>query len=89
MARKVEEKLRKKGDSSSKNRGRGKDFKGGSRGGSSGRSTKQRKYGDSKWSEKSNETSHREGFSRGRGSKNGGRGRYGNSDRGSCLSNMK
>ena len=38
MARKVEEKLRKKGHSSSKNRGRSKDFKRGSRGGSSSRS---------------------------------------------------
>ena len=57
MARKVEEKLRKKGDSNSKRRGRGKDFKGGSRVGSSGINVEQRKYGDSKWSEQSSETS--------------------------------
>ena len=39
MARKVEEKLRKNGDSNSKNKGRGKDFKGGSRGYSNSRNT--------------------------------------------------
>ena len=51
MARKEEEKLSKKGDSNSKNKGRGKDFIGGSRGGSSGKSNEQRNNEDSKWSE--------------------------------------
>lgn len=72
MARNVEDKLRKKGDSSSKNRGICKDFRGGSRGSSSGRTNEKRGYGDSKLSEKASETSQRGGSSRGRGSNNGG-----------------
>ena len=82
MALKLEEKLRKKGNSSSKKRGTGKDFKGGSRGGASGGRNDQRSYDDSKWNKKNNENSQR-GYNRGRGSNSGG------SARGSHFSNMK
>ena len=73
-----------------KNKGRGRDFRGGSRGGSSGRTNEQRNYGDSKWNEQTSENSQRGGLNRGRGSNNGSRGRNGNnSSRGSHFSNMK
>ena len=48
MARKVEYMLMKKGDTSSKGRDKGRDFKGNSRGGSSGRTNDQKGYGKSK-----------------------------------------
>lgn len=59
MAIKVEDKLRKKGDSSSKNRGIGKDFGFGERGDSSGMNNEKRSYEDSKWNEQANKTSQR------------------------------
>lgn len=89
MARKVEDKLRKKGDSSSIGKGRGRDFKGNSSRGLSGRTNDQKRYGESKWAEQTNETSQRVGNNRGRGYSNGGRGRYGNNKRGSRFNNMK
>ena len=73
LAIKVEEKLKKKQDLG-KSRGRGRDFRGKLRGGSSGRTNDQSGYGESKQTKKPCDASQRGGYNRGRGSNNGGRG---------------
>ena len=85
----MEDKLEKKHESSSKGRGRERDFKGANKGGSSGRGNEKRSYGESKWNEKIDETSQRGGYNKGKGFNSGERGRLGNSRRGSHFSKMK